>query len=370
MAETTITPEKKANNLAEEVAKLCNHPQTIKHATKYGLVIQNISWEDVARDKGSAYGKNITDMTLHQRYSLMPMIRVPNFADVTYDIPIDQFTVTVGNERKLKSNQDKSELTIIPLRTYLDQIAKYTDSGVGSMLCNRDEMILTQVQACVLGGNHEVEAQFTPAIFNYNGQSIDEFTYDPAVMTIMATHQGTSTEALNVHTEEGLLHFNNHGSAHKLLAQTLTRARQESTDCADSKEAPMNDDEKEKNIIFIFQVPLLQKPLPPREYEGQTPQGCAYFAPPKEIIFEDAQLSVGERVGKFHGTDGQTLIRNPNLPIRCTVQFYKIANSIEIPESEFADIARKIESFASIAVAKGSLVTEGATTRTTESTPI
>jgi len=57
----------------------------------------NVSWEDTARTKGSAWGPNIIDMKLNHIIGssgvAMPVIRKNNFADMD----IDKFTCHVGN---------------------------------------------------------------------------------------------------------------------------------------------------------------------------------------------------------------------------------------------------------------------------------
>jgi len=76
---------------------------------KYGLNIQNVTWEDTGRFKGSSVGPNISDMTIQvqqlypgsQNYSstYMPVIRYDNFSDKTADISPDQFYLLAGNEK-------------------------------------------------------------------------------------------------------------------------------------------------------------------------------------------------------------------------------------------------------------------------------
>ena len=78
-------------------------------ARKHGLQILNVTWEDTARFKGSAVGPNISDMTIQvqravpgtDRYELTctPILRYPNFADLSADISPDRFYVLVGKER-------------------------------------------------------------------------------------------------------------------------------------------------------------------------------------------------------------------------------------------------------------------------------
>ena len=86
-------------------------------ARRHGLHILNVTWEDTGRYKGSAVGPNISDMTIQvqrqapgsDRYELtcMPVIRYPNFADLSADISPDHFHVLVGNEKGLPRRRSR-----------------------------------------------------------------------------------------------------------------------------------------------------------------------------------------------------------------------------------------------------------------------
>ena len=93
--------------------------QDLLHA--HGLKAHSITWEDTGRCKGSCWGPNISDMTLTVKdgHKLMPVIRKPNFSDVTSDIPIDTFKLHVGNEKGGASHK------IITLKEYLENISDY-----------------------------------------------------------------------------------------------------------------------------------------------------------------------------------------------------------------------------------------------------
>jgi hypothetical protein len=70
--------------------------QSQQLAGRHGLQILNVTWEDTARFKGSAVGPNISDMTIQvqrrvprtdrSELTCMPVIRYPNFADLSADI--------------------------------------------------------------------------------------------------------------------------------------------------------------------------------------------------------------------------------------------------------------------------------------------
>ncbi|MFZ1026993.1 MAG: hypothetical protein WAN66_12310 [Limnoraphis robusta] len=92
---------------------------------KLGLNVVNVMWEDTARTPGSAWGANITHMTLQvrhlmqpQRKELLPVIRYPNFTDRTGDVPLNLVKIKVGNEKG-------EQLRVITLREYLTNLQQY-----------------------------------------------------------------------------------------------------------------------------------------------------------------------------------------------------------------------------------------------------
>ena len=79
----------------------------------------------------------------------MPVIRFPNFSDLTADISLDKFYLLVGNE-------DGRELQKVSLRDYLGDIRRYLSqpgswAGRGdSLLAPRDSHVLVSAQAAFL----------------------------------------------------------------------------------------------------------------------------------------------------------------------------------------------------------------------------
>ena len=150
--------------------------QAIALASKYGLNILNVTWEDTGRYQNSSVGPNISDVTIqvqHQdpntrepRLTLMPVIRYPNFSDKTADISLDKFFLLVGNE-------DGSGLHKVSLREYLGDIRRYLSepgswAGRGdSLLAPRDSHVLVSAQAAFLPVPQQGTAEFNPVIFNY-----------------------------------------------------------------------------------------------------------------------------------------------------------------------------------------------------------
>lgn len=147
--------------LNSQVASLVSNNRATDLAKSYGLSIQRVSWEDTARFKNSCWGPNISDMTLNVDDRDMPVIRRPNFTDLTCDIPIFNFSVTVGNE-------SGKELKKISFKDYLEDIHKYTNCiTYGNLLKSRDDNLLLSSQACILPLS-EGKVNFNVKLYNYN----------------------------------------------------------------------------------------------------------------------------------------------------------------------------------------------------------
>src|SRR5262245_19332520 len=105
-------------------------------ARKPGLQILHLTGEDTARYKGSAVGPNISDMTIQVqravpgtgRFELacMPVIRYPNFSDLSADISPDQFFVLVGNEQGQPLEKISLRQLLGDLRRHLHDPASWT----------------------------------------------------------------------------------------------------------------------------------------------------------------------------------------------------------------------------------------------------
>ena len=81
---------------------------------------------------------------------------------------------------------------------------------------------------------------------------------------------------------------------------------------------------------------------------------------------DHAVIKTGSGFGKFIGTDNKLIKRDPDLPIRCTVQYYKVTDTPDIGELVIRDISEQITKQYSLASDYGSLVTEPVGTRITE----
>ena len=104
-----MTQVQSYSEVVQEVERMISADRPpVALAKQHGLQVLNVTWEDTARFDSSAVGPNISDMTIQVQHQLpdrddfqltcMPVIRYPNFSDVTGDISPDDFYVLVGNE--------------------------------------------------------------------------------------------------------------------------------------------------------------------------------------------------------------------------------------------------------------------------------
>jgi hypothetical protein len=343
-----------------------------------GLNIVNVTWEDTGRFYNSSVGPNISDVTIQvqhrdpvtcdYRLTLMPVIRNPNFSDLTADIPLDRFYLLIGNERG-------DELYRISLEEYLGDFRKYLsdpDSWRGrgeSLLAKRDTHVLVSAQAAFLPVPQEGIAEFNPVLFNYQSSE-----GDPAVLTIVATREGTSATIIdNVRDAFPAgwswgqrLFFNQAGQRASFTGERLSdfdlRAQPSGGNREDSTGEGLN-------MVMVIQVPLKQKQKARWGFDllGGTEMAPAIpMAAESASDIEEAVIGHGEVDGPFTEIDGLKIERDERFPIRVTVQFYKATSNGIISEEDMQEIAGEIERVYSDADYVGSLVVGGGSNRPTE----
>lgn len=365
--------------VVQQTASMVSNSEAQSLAQKYGLNILDVTWEDTGRFYNSAVGPNISDMTIQvqqhnpiadeYKLSLMPVIRHPNFTDESADVPLDRFFLQVGNEKG-------EDLKRVSLRDVLGDLRRYLhepESWIGdktSLLADRDTHVLVSAQACFLPIPQGETAKFNPVLFNY--QSYPE---NPAVLTILATREGTSVTIIdNVRDgfEAGMtwgqrLFFNQNGERTSFTGQRLSDFRGEGDDTQiPSAEAA---GEEGLNMVMLIQVPLKQKELPIREESGlvfAAPPMAAADALAGESNVEAAVIGHGEIEGPFTEIDNLAIERDPDFPIRVTVQFYKATSNGVVTEQDMQDIRQQIARVYADADYVGSLVVDGPTGRPTE----
>jgi hypothetical protein len=379
------------SNVESTVSSLVSNDKIKSLFQFYGTDIMNVTWEDTARSKNSSWGPNISDMTLClPNGTRMPVIRKPNFADVTSDFDIDKLSVVVGNEKGNK-------MTRISLKEYLENISKYTSDNVESMYLPRDEKILTSSQCCILPCEKD-KVDFSVKLYNYQS-----YSSNPRVLVIVSSSKGTSCQIVDGNTE---LNFNDNGQAVRYRVQRLEDDRKERGVTTTGK---ITQEEKQNNVLFVYQIPLQEQPSKGRLARGYTSyecydeaEGCfgggdgllgndddlghvgSFASIPKNMLcssynlsnesfkkrsrgFDHGILSVGEKLGPYPGVGPIKIKRDDRYPIRLTIQHYRVTDSIENITSELVkEITNDINKVYSQGENISSLVVEGDTKRVTE----
>lgn len=345
-------------------------------ASKHGLDIVNVTWEDTGRYHGSSVGPNISDMTLQvqlrdpktDRYSLhcLPVIRHPNFSDKTADLDPDKFFLLVGNESGKETRR-------ISLREYLGDLRSHLskpDSWSGdkkSLLAERDSHVLVSAQACFLPIPKGGEVEFNPVLFNYQS-----YQGQPAVLTVLATREGTSATIIDNsrdafaagQTWGQRLFFNQKGERASLTGTRLSDFQSQSgtTDGASVSAGG----QEGLNMVLLIQVPLKQKPISiPTADAGALYMSAAPAAGARSSV-ESAVIGHGEVEGPYTEIDGLAIERDERFPIRVTVQFYKATDNGVVDERDLDDVSTQLDRVYKEGDYVGSLVTGGGTGRPTE----
>ncbi len=353
-------------------------------AAQYGLQILNVTWEDTGRYKGSTVGPNISDMTIQVEHKdpqrddyglhLMPVIRHPNFSDKTADLRLDRFHILVGN-------QNGRELKRVNLKEFLSNIRRYLHDGSSwkgqreSLLAERDSHVLVSAQACFLPVPKQGRAVFNPVLFNYQS-----YEGDPAVLTILATREGTSVTVID-NKRDGFaagptwgqrLFFNKDGERAALTAERLSdfKTNGGNSDAASVEVAG----EEGLNMVLLIQVPLKQKnPMRFKAgggYGTMEADGVPMMAMSADRAMqsdvEAAVIGHGPVEGPFTEIDGLEIERDPNFPVRVTVQFYKATSNGIVSAEDVADINKQLSKVYADGDYVGSLVVGDETDRPTE----
>ncbi len=368
----------------ERTQAMVQDPVARRLAEALELNILNVTWEDTGRFYGSAVGPNISDMTIqvqqqdpdtgrHQLH-LMPVIRHPNFADLSADIPLDNFYVLVGNETGEDLRRVALGELLGDLRSYLHEPGSWPGRGRSLLAPDRDSHVLVSAQACFLPIPQAGLATFNPVLFNYQSRP-----GDPAVLTILATREGTSVTVID-NQRDGFeagptwgqrLFFNKNGERASFTGQRLsefepdpgenpTRPGEVMTEAADTDGL---------NMVLLIQVPLKQRaPMAQPSFDNQIMSLAAPSAEssraPSDV--EAAVIGHGDVEGPFTEIDNLAIERDPDYPIRVTVQFYKATSNGVVSEADMAEIRQQIDRVYADADYVGSLVVDGPSDRPTE----
>lgn len=367
-------------SVIQAAASMARDAEAQALVARHGLQVLSLTWEDTGRSKGSAYGPNISDMTIQvqtQGTSLltcMPVIRPPNFVDRTCDLRLDDFYLLVGNERGKPLRRIGLREYLGNLRTYLHDPASWLGERE-SLLSERDTHVLVSAQACFLPVPKQGVAEFNPVLFNYQSSH-----KNPAVLTVLVTREGTSATVID-NVRDGFsegrargqrLFFNKNGQRASLTGQRISDFVAEQSPDRPAAEALAEAREKGLNTVLLIQVPLKY-----REPERSTVTGAVMFSalPPPcaapgaargRSDVEEAVIGHGKVEGPFTELDRLAIERDERFPIRVTVQFYKATSNGVLSADDAAAIAAQIDRVYAEASYVGSLVVEGDTGRPTE----
>ncbi|MBA3725129.1 MAG: hypothetical protein H0W86_01440 [Armatimonadetes bacterium] len=359
-----------------KTATMVGNPEAQRLANARGLNILNVTWEDTGRFKNSAVGPNISDMTIQVdvenpltrqfEVTCMPVIRYPNYSDLTCDFDPRGFTLLVGNEKGRPLKRVILYQFLENPTAYLAEPSSWRGRG-RSLAAPRDTHALVSAQACFLPIPKSGKATFNPVLFNY--QSVSG---DPAVLTILCTREGTSTTIIDNKRDpfstgsvwgQRLFH-NANGERASLTGERLSDFISKGLGSGKGPGLSM---------VLLVQVPLKQK-HPMRGGGGFGGGGNYELSAPStksdaKVGRSDVEAAVighGEVEGPFTEIDNLAIERHPNFPVRVTVQFYKATSNGVVSEADMTTIKKEIEQVYSLSDYVGSLVTQGETGRPTE----
>jgi len=362
----------------QRTAAMVSNPDALRYAKQNQLEVMNVTWEDTGRYKGSAVGPNISDMTIQvgttnpktRQFEVraMPVIRFPNFSDVTTDIDPQAFTLLVGNEKGGRLKRMSLYEFLGDIRSHLSDPTSWKGRGQ-SLLAPRDEKVLVSAQACFLPVPKEGIAEFNPVLFNY--QSYEK---NPAVLTILSSREGTSVTVIDNKRDafstggvwgQRLFH-NEDGMRASFTGQRLS----DFVSGGGTGGQSVSDRQGEGlSMVLLIQVPLKQKERPQRPYADYEMAGApmtAAAAPKERSDVETAVIGHGEIEGPFTEIDNLAIERDTRFPIRVTVQFYKATATGQPSEQDLRVIKDQIDRVYENGDCVGSLVVGGDTGRITE----
>ena len=369
----------------ERTKAMVSDPVAQRLAAALDLNILNITWEDTGRFYGSAVGPNISDMTIQVQHRdprtgeyqlhLMPVIRHPNFSDVTADIPLENFFVRVGNEDGQALRRVALSEVLGNLRDYLHEPDSW-EGRLNSLLAQRDSHVLVSAQAAFLPIPQEGSATFNPVLFNYQS-----YPGDPAVLTILATREGTSITVIDNQRDTvdagpvwgQRLFFNRNGERASFTGQRLTDFAAQA-EASGQRDPDLEAGGEGMNLVLLIQVPLKQREPMNQFGGGGIMNSLSMAAPPAPSMessrgssdVEAAVIGHGPVEGPFTEIDGLPIERDPDYPIRVTVQFYKATSNGVVSEADMAEIREQIDRVYAEADYVGSLVVDGPSDRPTE----
>jgi hypothetical protein len=353
------------------VAQMLWENKVVQAASRFGLDIVNVTWEDTGRYSGSCWGPNISDMTIQVHHgsgdsemlTCMPVIRYPNFYDISADLNPDEFFLLTGNEQG-------DDLEPVSLTDYVDNLRDYLHDGHSwggrgrSLLAERDSVVLVSAQAVFLPVENNGEAVFNPVLYNYQS-----YEGSPGVLAILATREGTSATIIDNSSDYSAdyyswgqrLYFNEDGERASLTGSRLSDFLENPENIEElTAEHTEAAGEEGLNMVMLIQIPLKQEERRDLWFEsadmggGMPAAACETSMRSSDV--EAAVIGHGELEGPFREIDGLSIVRDERFPIRVTVQFYKATSNGIATDADIAEIAAQISRVYDDASYVGSLV--------------
>ena len=321
-------------------------------------------------------GPNISDMTIGVRDSRgklhpMPVFRFDNFHDTTADLKAESIWVRTGNEDGSTLESTRLVDVLSDVKDYLSRPRDF-DAADDDLTAGRDSHFLVSAQACFLPISAAGKSTFTPVIYNYQSRS-----GAPAVMTLVATREGTSIQV--VENSSGYmsetLFFNADGRRAPYTATRLSTFKATGGD-ATTRAADVTEDAG-LDVVLIIQVPLKQRRIT-RHYEGLGGLGTMDAAAPAMVPesapiprsarsnVETAVIGHGRSEGRFKEINGLEIARDTRFPVRITAQFYKATSNGVVSAADVADLRDQIDRVYADGDYVGSLVTDPRRRRPTD----
>jgi hypothetical protein len=374
--EASIQVDRAFNGAITKVEGMVYDQQVNALARKHGLSVVNVTWEDTGRFKGSSVGPNISDMTIGVRdpsgaLHPMPVLRFDNFNDKTADLKTEELFVLTGNEDGRELRPTSLVDLLADTRSYLHSPRSWKGSKE-SLSAARDSHVLVSAQAAFLPIPREGHATFTPVIYNYQSS-----VGNPAVLTIVATREGTSIQV--VENDAGymseVLYFNADGQRAPFTATRLSDFKASGGDATTPAHRATED--AGLNTVLVVQVPLKHRTLQRFPNAGMLDD---YDMAPMAAAAEMSTRSAGSDVeaavighgpveGPFTEIHDLAIERDERFPVRVTVQFYKATSNGVVTDADVREVRKQIDQVYDQGDYVGSLVTAGYTTRPTEWTP-
>jgi len=354
--------------VVQRVSEMTYDSELSRVCERYGLNVVNVTWEDTGRYAGSCWGPNISDLTIQVQHGTprervctpMPVIRYPNFHDISADLDPEQFYLLVGNEQ---GDEELSPVSLSDyvwgLRDYLHDPSDWPGRRQG-LWAPRDSVVLVSAQAVFLPIPEDGEATFNPVLYNYQS-----YEGDPAVLAIVATREGTSAAIIDNSSDyapEGSwgwgqqLFFNSDGQRASFTGTRLSDFVEDGG--SEDGQSVAAAGEEGLNMVLLIQIPLRQRERRNTGFDDVSYDMCvpAMACEQAENGVEAAVVGHGELEGPYREIGGYRMVRDDRFPIRVTVQFYKATDDGVATPDDIRQIAEQITRVYEDASYVGSLV--------------